>query len=146
MMRNLHVAEKEIPATAAEYLVRFDEIVENTLVAHPTAYDLLDTYRRIPPPIGLPRVLRPLWRVAMYLPGRLQLFVTVGTLPESACAKLGITWTDADERRLRLLGRLVAFVVGLLPERVRYLPIAYEARRTERARRKLCRALARRPR
>ncbi|MFD9896168.1 oxygenase MpaB family protein [Amycolatopsis sp. NPDC059027] len=145
LMRNLHVAEKEIPPTYDEYLARFDEIMENTLVAHPTAYSFLETTRHIPPPIQLPTPLHPLWRVVALIPGRVQYFVTVGTLPERARAKLGLPWSSRDERRLRALGRTVARIVPLLPERLRYLPIAYEARRAERAKRRLRTALARRP-
>jgi uncharacterized protein (DUF2236 family) len=145
LMRNLHVAEKEIPPTYDDYLAMFDKVLSDTLVAHPTAYEFLRTTRRIPPPPALPGVLRPLWRVAAYAPGRLQHFVTVGTLPDRARSILGLTWTAADERRLRAIGRAVATVLPLLPERLRYFPIAYEARRADRAQRALHRALERRP-
>lgn len=145
LMRNLHVAEKEIPPTYADYLEVFEDVLANALVAHPTTYDFLATTRRVPPPLQLPRVLRPLWRVLMYLPGRLQYFVTVGTLPEAARQRLGLSWTAADERRLRRLGWLVARVVPLLPERLRYLPIAYEARLAHRAEQRLQHLLQHRP-
>lgn len=81
----------------------------------------------------------------MDVPGRLQHFVTVGTLPPKAREILGLTWTSRDERRLRMLGRVVGLGVPLLPERLRYFPIAYEARRVSRAQQALRRALARRP-
>jgi uncharacterized protein (DUF2236 family) len=146
LMRNLHVAEKEIPPTYADYLAKFDDVLANTLVAHPTAYEFLRASRTVPPPPGLPAPLRLLWRAGAYLPGRLQYFVTVGTLPPVARQILGLTWTERDERRLRRLGALIGRVVALLPERLRYFPIAYEARRLERARGALRRALDRRPR
>jgi uncharacterized protein (DUF2236 family) len=145
LMRNLHVAEKEIPPTYDDYLATFDKVLSDTLVAHPTAYEFLRTTRRIPPPPALPAVLRPLWRVAAYAPGRLQHFVTIGTLPERARATLGLTWTERDQQRLRAIGRAVATVLPLLPERLRYFPIAYEARRADRAQRALHRVLTRRP-
>jgi uncharacterized protein (DUF2236 family) len=143
--RNLHVAEKEIPPTYDAYLKHFDDVVEHTLVAHPTAYTFLKATRTVPPPPTLPAVLRPLWRVVLAAPGRLQHFVTVGTLPPKAREKLGLPWTARDERRLRVLGRAVATIVPLLPERVRYFPIAYEARKVERARQALRRVLDHRP-
>lgn len=145
LARNLHVAEKELPPTYDAYLKYFADMVDDTLVAHRTAYEFLETTRRVPPPPALAPVLRPLWRLAMDIPGRLQHFVTVGTLPPSARDKLGLPWTPRDERLLRLLGAVVGRVVPLLPERVRYLPIAYEARRADRAARALRRALERRP-
>jgi uncharacterized protein (DUF2236 family) len=143
--RNLHVAEKEIPPTYDAYLKHFDDVLAHTLVAHPTTYRFLEATRTVPPPPTMPAVLRPVWRAAMAVPGRLQHFVTVGTLPPKAREKLGLPWTARDERRLRMLGRAVATVVPLLPERMRYFPIAYEARKAERARQALLRVLDRRP-
>jgi len=143
--RNLHVAEKELPPTYDAYLKHFESVVEDTLVAHPTVYEFLEASRRVPPPPALPTLLRPLWRMGMTGPGRLQHFVTIGTLPPSAREKLGLPWTPRDERRLRRLGRVVSYVVPLLPERLRYFPIAYEARRAERAQQALRRVLSHRP-
>jgi uncharacterized protein (DUF2236 family) len=146
LMRNLHVAEKEIPASYADYLARFEEVLAGTLVAHPTAHEFLAATRRVPPPVGLPAAMRPLWRVLADLPGRVQHFVTVGTLPPRAREILGLHWSARDERRLRLLGRTVALTMMVLPERLRYLPIAYRARRANQAQRALQRELDRRPR
>jgi uncharacterized protein (DUF2236 family) len=143
--RNLHVAEKELPPTYDAYRKYFDDMLDHTLVAHPTTFEFLSATRRIPPPPSLPGVLRPLWRLATDVPGRVQHFVTVGTLPAKARSILGLTWTARDERALRLLGFVVGRMVPMLPERLRYFPIAYEARRLERARRALRKALDRRP-
>ncbi|MBB4906851.1 oxygenase MpaB family protein [Actinophytocola algeriensis] len=145
LARNLHVAEKEIPPTYDAYLKYFADMVDETLVAHPTVYEYLETTRRVPPPPAVPSALRPLWRLAMVVPGRVQHFVTVGTLPPSARDKLGLTWRARDERLLRALGYAVGRVVPLLPEKLRYFPIAYEARRVERARRALRHVLEHRP-
>jgi uncharacterized protein (DUF2236 family) len=145
LARNLHVAEKEIPPTYDAYLKYFADMIDETLVAHPTVYEYLDTTRHVPPPPALPSVLRPLWRLAMNVPGRVQHFVTVGTLPPAARDKLGLPWTGRDERLLRALGYVIGRVVPVLPERLRYFPIAYEARRVERARRALRHVLESRP-
>jgi uncharacterized protein (DUF2236 family) len=144
--RNLHVAEKEIPPTYDAYRKYFDDMLDHTLVAHPTTYEFLEASRRVPPPPTLPKPLRPLWRVATDVPGRLQYFVTVGTLPPKAREILGLPWTARDERALRALGFAIGRLVALLPERLRYFPIAYEARRVERAQRALEKVLAKRPR
>lgn len=143
--RNLHVAEKEIPPTYDAYVKYFDDMLDRTLVAHPTTYEFLAATRRIPPPPALPRPLRPLWRTVSDVPGRVQHFVTIGTLPPKAREILDLPWTARDERLLRLLGFAVGRLVPLLPERLRYFPIAYEARRVERAQRALRKVLARRP-
>jgi uncharacterized protein (DUF2236 family) len=146
LMRNMHVADKEIPAAYADYLARFDEVLSRTLVAHPTAHEFLAATRRVPPPPALPAWLHPLWRAAAAGPGRLQHFVTVGTLPPRAREILGLPWSARDERRLRALGRFVGLTMTVLPERLRYFPIAYHARRADRAQRSLHRVLDRRPR
>jgi len=145
LARNLHVAEKEIPPTYDAYLKYFADMIDEKLVPHQTAYEFLEATRHVPPPPALPSALRPLWRLAMTLPGRMQHFVTIGTLPPTAREKLGLSWTARDENLLRLLGFAVGRVVPLLPERLRYLPIAYEARRVDRAQRALQRALKERP-
>ena len=146
LMRNLHVAEKEIPPTYEDYLARFDDVLSNTLVAHPTAHEFLAATRHVPPPPRLPSWLRPVWRVSTDVPGRLQYFVTVGTLPPQVRAILGLSWTPRDERRLRAFGRVVGLTMAVLPERLRYFSIAYRARQADRAQRELQRELERRPR
>lgn len=144
VMRNLYVLEKEIPPTYADFVRYFDEVVANELIDSRAARDFLAGTKRLPPPPALPKVAHPLWRALTFLPGQVQHFVTVGTTPEPARRKLGLEWTATDELALRALGRLVAHTVPLLPERLRYFPIAYEARRVERARRGLGDALQRR--
>ncbi|WP_378733357.1 oxygenase MpaB family protein [Nocardia brasiliensis] len=145
LMRNFSVAPKQIPADYAEFEAFFDDMVANHLQATDTARDYLRVIRSVAPPKQLPRALGPLWRRAIAPVGRLQYFVTVGTTPEVARAKLGLTWTESDERKLRALGWVIARAVPLLPERVRYFPIAYEARRLERDRQRLRKMIDFRP-
>ncbi|WP_280511069.1 oxygenase MpaB family protein [Nocardia farcinica] len=145
LMRNFSVAPKEIPADYAEFEKFFDDVVENHLQATGTARDYLRTIRSVAPPKQLPRFLWPLWKVLVDPIGRMQYFVTVGTTPEPARRKLGLTWTESDERKLRVLGWFIARLVPLLPERVRYFPIAYEARKLERDRARLRTVIQKRP-
>lgn len=145
LMRNFSVAPKEIPATYAEWLPWFEDQVENHLAVTNVAYDYLKVIRNIAPPEQIPAPLHPLWR-ALTLPiGRLQYFFTVGTTPESVRTRLGLDWTATDERALRALGWAIGRAVPLLPERVRYFPIAYEARRLERDRARLRKIINLRP-
>ncbi|MFI6324141.1 oxygenase MpaB family protein [Nonomuraea sp. NPDC050556] len=122
----LQVPERMFPPTVEDYWAYFDDMVEHTLEDHPTAHDVLDVARSVGPP---PHVPRALWKPVGLGSGRLNVFVTTGTLPPAVREKLGLAWTARDERRLRALGRTVAAVAPRLPERVRYLPIAYRARR-----------------
>jgi uncharacterized protein (DUF2236 family) len=145
LMRNFSVAPKEIPENYAAFEKFFDDMVDNHLQATDTAHDYLRVIRSVAPPTQLPRALRPIWRRAVAPVGKLQSFFTVGTTPESARRKLGLTWTAADERKLRALGWLIGRTVPLLPERLRYFPIAYEARRLERDRVRLRKIIDLRP-
>ncbi|MFC8531755.1 oxygenase MpaB family protein [Nocardia sp. NPDC057227] len=145
LLRNFTVAPKEIPATFAEFEEFFAAAVENNLEATQTARDYLKTIQKVAPPKELPRPLHPLWH-ALFAPiGKLQYFCTVGTTPEPARRKLGLTWTAADERRLKLIGWVISRGTPLLPERVRYFPIAYEARKLERDRQRLRKVIDLRP-
>ncbi|MFB7724495.1 oxygenase MpaB family protein [Nocardia sp. NPDC056100] len=145
LMRNFSVAPKEIPATFAEWEPWFRDQVENHLVATNVADDYLRVIQKIAPPKQIPAPLRPLWRTATKPVGRLQYFFTVGTTPEIIREKLGLTWTSSDERTLRALGWVIGRTVPVLPERVRYFPIAYEARRLERDRARLRKIIDLRP-
>ncbi|MFC9894207.1 oxygenase MpaB family protein [Nocardia sp. NPDC127579] len=145
LMRNFSVAPKEIPEDFAAFEAYFTDMVDNHLEATGTARDYLRVIRSVAPPKQLPRALAPVWRAAIAPVGRLQYFVTVGTTPEPARRKLGLTWSEADERKLRALGWMIARLVPLLPERVRYFPIAYEARRLERDRARLRKMIDLRP-
>lgn len=145
LMRNFSVAPKEIPATYAEWVPWFEDQVENHLVATNVAYDYLKVIRKIAPPKQIPAPLRPAWRAATRPVGSLQYFFTVGTTPASIRDRLGLEWTARDERTLRALGWVIGRTVPALPERVRYFPIAYEARRLERDRARLRRIIAIRP-
>ncbi|MET8796273.1 oxygenase MpaB family protein [Nocardia sp. NPDC004568] len=145
LMRNFSVPPKELPATYADFEKFFADQVENHLEATQTSKDYLKVIRKIAPPTQLPRALRPVWRVLTDPFGRMQYFVTVGTTPEAARRKLGLTWSESDERTLRILGWFLARLVPLLPERLRYFPIAYEARRLERDKARLRKVIDLRP-
>ncbi|GAB2511782.1 oxygenase MpaB family protein [Nocardia heshunensis] len=145
LMRNFSVAPKEIPATYSDWVPWFENQVENHLVPTNVAYDYLKVIRNIAPPKQIPAPLHPVWRVAAKPVGRLQYFFTVGTTPEILRDKLGLEWTANDERALRVLGFVIGRTVPLLPERVRYFPIAYEARKLERDRARLRKMINLRP-
>ncbi|MBF6350095.1 MULTISPECIES: oxygenase MpaB family protein [Nocardia] len=145
LMRNFYVPPKELPASYADFEKFFADQVDNHLEATQTAKDYLTVIRTIAPPAALPRALHPLWRGLTGPFGRMQYFVTVGTTPEVARRKLGLTWTESDERKLRILGWFIARLIPLLPERLRYFPIAYEARKLERDKARLRKVIDIRP-
>lgn len=145
LMRGFKVAEKEIPPTYDEFVAFFDAKVSEQLDTNVVAQDFLVGVRHPGPPLGTPRLLQPVWRALMNPIGYVQHLSVVGTLPETARRKLGLRWTRRQERQLRAFGRFVAIAVPLLPERLRYFPIAYEARRLERDRQRLRKVIDLRP-
>ncbi|MGN9839167.1 oxygenase MpaB family protein [Nonomuraea sp. H19] len=128
----LRVPEREMPADLEAFWRYFEEMVAHRLEPHPTALEVLAVMRGTPAPPGLPRPLRRLWTPVGVGSGEFNHFVTVGTLPPAVRAKLGLRWTGRDERRLRHLGHAVAMLLPRLPERLRYMPIAYHARKASR--------------
>ncbi|MEV5559154.1 oxygenase MpaB family protein [Nonomuraea wenchangensis] len=130
----LRVPERELPADLEDYWRYFDRMVAERLEPHPTALDVLSAMRGAPAPPGLPAPLRRLWTPVGAGAGEFSHFVTVGTLPPAVRDKLGLRWTVKDERRLRRVGQAVAALTPRLPERLRYMPIAYRARRAAAAR------------
>lgn len=135
LMRGFRVAEKEIPATYDDFREHFDTVVTQHLRNTQVAHDFLEGARRPGPPLGTPRVLRPLWRAATAPLGHFQHLAILGMVPPSARATLGVRWGRWQDLELKVFGRVVGRVVPLLPERVRYFPIAYEARKLDRLRR-----------
>ena len=145
LMRGFKVAEKEIPPTYADFVPFFERKIIEQLGDTVVAQDFLTGVRHPGPPLGTPALLKPIWRLLTNPLGYVQYLSTVGTLPEAAREKLGVSWTASQERQLRLLGRAVRFVVPRLPERLRYFPIAYEARRLEASRQRLRKVIDLRP-
>jgi uncharacterized protein (DUF2236 family) len=145
LMRGFKVAEKEIPETYAEFVPFFEAKIVEQLGATVVAQDFLTGIRHPGPPLGTPRLLKPVWRLLTTPVGYVQHLSTVGTVPPAAREKLGIEWTRSQELQLRAFGKVVSFVVPLLPERLRYFPIAYEARRLERDRQRLRKVIDLRP-
>jgi uncharacterized protein (DUF2236 family) len=139
LCRILRVPERLIPRTVADYWVYFDHVVEHTLEDHRMAHAFLDV--RVPPPESLPSALATLWPAASGMADGVFRMAAIGILPEKARRKLGVSWSRADELRLRAFGRVVAEAFRILPERVRYMPIAYRAREAARAKQRFESAL-----
>ncbi|MFF4656356.1 oxygenase MpaB family protein [Streptomyces sp. NPDC001381] len=129
----LGIRRRDMPATPEEYWPYFDRMVREELENTVVLRELLDPRRSVPPPDGSGALVRLLWPLVRPPLARLHVFVTTGLLPPVARDRLGLTWTARDERRMRRLGAVVRTVVPLLPERLRFLPVAREARRAARA-------------
>ena len=145
LMRGFKVAEKEIPPTYDEFVTFFDAKIAEQLGDNVVCRDFLVGVRHPGPPLGTPRLLKPVWRALTNPLGYVQHLSVVGTLPQVARTKLGLEWTRSQEAQLRVFGWVVARTVPLLPERLRFFPIAYEARRLERDKARLRKVIDLRP-
>ncbi len=131
--RVLGLRERDMPQTLEEFWPYYRRMLEEELECTLVVEELVSTAQRVPPPDRGPRpvrvVLRSLWPLLLPLFVRFRRFVTIGLMPPDARAAIGLPWTRRQERRLRRLCRVVRQVVPWLPERLRFLPLAYEARK-----------------
>jgi uncharacterized protein (DUF2236 family) len=146
LCRILQVPERMLPANPEAYWAYFDHMIDEVLENHPTAHNVLAVAAHSPPIPGLPAPLRRGWPALGAAGAQLNRLITVGTLPPAARDKLNLPWSTADERALRVVGQTLGRINTALPERVRYMPIAYRARQADRAERQLAATLANRPR
>ncbi|MFD9004594.1 oxygenase MpaB family protein [Streptomyces sp. NPDC059582] len=125
----LGINRRDMPRTPEAYWPYFETVVREELEKTVVVTELLDPRRPIPLPSGAPALLRGLWPVLRPALARLNVFVTIGLLPPAVREQLGLAWTSRNERVLRRFCAVVRTVVPLLPERLRYLPVARAARR-----------------
>ncbi|MDW6058834.1 oxygenase MpaB family protein [Streptomyces sp. FXJ1.4098] len=130
--RVLGFDDRELPRTAEDFWPYYRSVLDHDLEATPVVRELTAPDAALPPPDFGPRplrrVLRAVWPVLLPPFARFRSFLTVGLIPPDARRAIGLPWSAAQERRLRRFGRAVSVVVPLLPERLRYLPLAREAR------------------
>ncbi|MFJ3924748.1 oxygenase MpaB family protein [Streptomyces sp. NPDC090022] len=135
--RILGLHDRDMPQTIEEYWPYYHRMLAEEIGPTAVARELVATDVPLPCPKGgsLPvRVLlRLTWPLLRRLFLRFRAFVTVGYMPPDARAAIGLEWTDAQERTLRRLSTAVRLIVPVLPERLRYLPIARAARARWRA-------------
>jgi uncharacterized protein (DUF2236 family) len=70
-----------------------------------------------------------LWDALRPLGRRVLRTTTIGTLPPGLRTKLGLGWTDQQQRRLDRTAAVVRAAAGRVPDRVLHYPMAYGAMR-----------------
>ncbi|MET9319727.1 oxygenase MpaB family protein [Streptomyces sp. NPDC003038] len=135
--RILGLHDRDMPQSIEEYWPYYRRMLAEEIEPTEVARELVATDVPLPPPEGGPPAVRlllrlawPVLRVAFL---RFRAFTTVGYMPPEARAAIGLEWSPAQERRLRWFSTAVRLLVPLLPERLRYLPIARAARARWRA-------------
>lgn len=135
--RVLGIQDRDMPQTIEEFWPYYRRMLADEVEATVVVRELVATGVPVPPPDRGPLVLRlllrALWPVLLPPLARFRAFITVGLMPPDARAAIGLDWTPDQERRLRRFGAVVRRVVPVLPERLRYLPLARSARKEWRA-------------
>ncbi|MFG2648858.1 oxygenase MpaB family protein [Streptomyces sp. NPDC048436] len=131
--RILGIHDRDMPQSIEEFWPYYRKMLADELEETEVVRDLVATDRPVPPPDRGPfllrLLLRTLWPALLPPLARFRRFVTIGLMPPDAREAIGLPWTRDQERRLRRFCLVVRTVVPLLPERLRYLPMAREARR-----------------
>ncbi|MEU7070466.1 oxygenase MpaB family protein [Streptomyces narbonensis] len=134
--RVLGIHDRDMPQTIDEFWPYYRKVLADELEATVVVRELLDPDLPVPAPdrgpLPLRFALRLVWPVLRRPVLRLRAFLTVGLMPPDAREAIGLEWTDAQEHALRRFARVVRAVVPVLPERLRYLPLAREAREAAR--------------
>ncbi|MCZ1019207.1 oxygenase MpaB family protein [Streptomyces noursei] len=134
--RILGIRDRDMPQTIEEFWPYYREVLDTQIEETVVVRELIATDRPLPAPDRGPWWLRLLLRLAWpaIMPGfaRFRRFVTIGLMPPDARRAIGLPWTAAQERRLRRLGLAVRLMMPVLPERLRFMPIARRARRKHR--------------
>ncbi|WP_225801648.1 oxygenase MpaB family protein [Streptomyces sp. NK15101] len=134
--RILGIHDRDMPQTIEAFWPYYRKVLAEEIEATTVVRELLDTDLPLPAPdrgpLPLRLALRLLWPLLRRPFLRLRAFLTVGLMPPDAREAIGLEWTDAQERALRRFARIVRAVVPVLPERLRYLPLARKAREAAR--------------
>ncbi|GGY37529.1 oxygenase MpaB family protein [Streptomyces tanashiensis] len=134
--RILGIHDRDMPQTIEAFWPYYRKVLAEEIESTAVVRELLDTDLPLPAPdrgpLPLRLALRLLWPVLRRPFLRARAFLTVGLMPPDAREAIGLEWTDAQERALRRFARVVRAVVPVLPERLRYLPLARKAREAAR--------------
>src|SRR5258707_10873617 len=90
-----------MPANYAEFERYWDRMMDEIVVAHPTAkYGVGYVTKGFPCPKGVPSVL---WRVIAPVFNPVAAFLTTGGMPPRTRDLLGLPWSERQERRYQRL-------------------------------------------
>ncbi|MFC9247868.1 oxygenase MpaB family protein [Streptomyces sp. NPDC057136] len=134
--RILGIHDRDMPQTLEEFWPYYRRMLAEEIEATAVVRELVAPDATVPPPdrgpLPVRLLLRALWPVLLPPLARFRSLVTVGLMPPDARAAIGLEWTPEQERKLRRFCRVVRTVVPVLPERLRYLPLARRARAAHR--------------
>jgi uncharacterized protein (DUF2236 family) len=121
--RRYGVSERPMPANYAEFQRYWEHMLDDVMVAHPTAkYGVGYVTKGFPCPKRVPPLV---WRAVSVAFNPVAAFLTTGGLPPQARSLLGLPWSDRQERRYQRFAavwrsRPVNWLWDHLPMRLRY--------------------------
>jgi uncharacterized protein (DUF2236 family) len=121
--RRYGVSDRPMPADYAEFERYWNRMLDEIVVAHPTAkYGVGYVTKGFPCPKGVPPAL---WRVVATVFNPVAAFLTTGGLPPRGRTLLGLPWSGRQERRYQRFAtvcrsRPVNWLWDRLPMRARY--------------------------
>lgn len=130
LARLLHVPMRGYPQTHAEFTEYFEKKVTE-LKGTPQARQLIGELQtgQVDLPDTVPNLLRPLVLRAMRPMFRFNYLSIVGLLDPRLRDKLGVTWSDGEQRQLVRIYTVIRALYRVLPDRLTYFPLAYHARK-----------------
>lgn len=130
LARLLHVPMNGYPRTRDEMDRYYEEMVDK-LEGTPQALQLVDEMvtGKVHLPQGLPRALHPVAQAMVRRGLRLNYLSIVGLLDPRLRAKLGVTWSEREQRELVRVYTVIRAAYRVLPDRLTYFPLAYHARK-----------------
>ncbi|MEE3850280.1 oxygenase MpaB family protein [Gordonia sp. LSe1-13] len=122
------------PQTVEEFAPYYENMIDNVLVAHPTALELVRQMQTAPRldkmvPAPFVRFANTVARIASVPGQKLNYLTTVGVMDPRIREILGVTWSDEEQRELERIHAAIRVAYRVLPERLTYFPLAYHARR-----------------
>ncbi|ORV28519.1 hypothetical protein AWB98_09805 [Mycolicibacterium conceptionense] len=118
---------RPVPETWEDFQVYWEHMCRNVLENNQAARDVLDLSELPKPPFA---AKLPDWMWALqskYVVHPLFVWFTVGLYHPAVRELMGYTWSDRDEKRHRLLGKVIGHVFKLVPRRRRMHPRARTA-------------------
>lgn len=128
--RIVHVPMKGYPQNHAEFVDYFESMID-TLQGTPQARQLIEELQtgKVDLPPTVPALLRPLIRRALLPLLRLNYLSIVGLLDPRLRDKLGVSWSEREQRQLTRRYTAIRIAYRVLPDRLTYFPLAYHARK-----------------
>lgn len=134
------IRARDLPDTWAGFEEYFADVQRTQLRRTQSSDDVLAFIRDVKPPAPLRWVPSLVWKPLMWIPSRLALLVTAGTLPPELRDELGLPWSRGRAAALSTFRFVVRAISLVIPQRLQILPSvligkAATARLRKRARR-----------